>query len=236
MSTPPLPYLTTSTTLAIRSAEVQSISAYFDSVDVSAMVAIAVRNPETPTKCALRLTVGVHSNDSTFNQQIEIMLTSSLITKQVGADARALRSKLKSWIKPPDKSYGTYARHEADTAFDKSLASAMTAGATFCILGVEGHNSALTDFLARVPSSAWITPPRATVCYFNPGGLLGGRGFWELGSLSTGSIGDARNRLGDMVSRGKLSDEAAETFRPWIDQALAETRRIPLLHLSRHDL
>ena len=121
----------------------------------------------------------------------------------------------------------------ADMAYDKTLSHVMKEGKLFCVFTLEGVNSAFPDFLARVPSSAWITEPHTWLRHAIK--TIWESNMWTLGTIARGSSDKVRHELDEAVSRGKISSDSATQFQQWVESTAAEIKRLLPLQKSPHD-
>lgn len=117
--------------------------------------------------------------------------------------------------------------------YDKTLSHVMKEGKLFCVFTLEGVNSAFPGFLARVPSSAWITEPHTWLRHAIK--TIWESNMWTLGTIARGSSDKVRHELDEAVSRGKISSDSATQFQQWVESTAAEVKRLLPLQKSPHD-
>jgi len=222
--TKPLPRLEISVTALIQEPTRASVGAYLTDTLFAATIGIAVRDPEKPSRCNMRIMPGSRGDTDLFARQLDLLRRSSLVTPATADSASALSQKLRGLTHQAGYSFS----RAAELALDRTP---MQPGQLFCILDLVGINDALPKCLARFPGGCGITP--ATCRAFYRDGPLGWRDMWSFGSLSKAGEASVLERVDDMTSRGKVTAETGRMFAEWIKETSVQVERLPALPVSR---
>lgn len=219
---PNLPRLEISVTALVPKGLLGTVFKYLDGCMHSAAIGIAVRDPENPGRCNMRIMPGSQASAEIFTAQLGLLERSSLITTETARAINGLRETLGSISHSKGHSFS----RAAEVALDRTP---MQQGDLFCILDLSGINDAVPKCLARFPASIGITSP---VCV----GVYAGQFWpesWVLGSLSKAGPAECLRRLDEMTDRGKLSAETGRLFGEWIKEASEQVGRLSALPVSR---